>query len=581
MFLNFRENVLKYFKCIDDLNFLLEIEESKIISHVLKFDKLILGFFFLYLVLLNIFSLLLFQRRFISVRKEDFKYLRIALFPLKFFATKLDQVCLFIIYIHKFGKEKLIKRDLNSNVNKKYFKYIVVGSGPSGAITALELQKKFPNEVLIIERGSFYEPVSLKHSGDEIKNMWFRGGPNITYFKENISFASAKCFGGGSEINSGIFHEPDEKFFDKWTSEFKTLDLSINQINKYLQKVKVLVNDISTENVKFEEIFNQISLDKSNESEKLNKFYKDRNNKNSMSKTLLNEYINLGGAVILNREVENLYRKDDKWTLQVNKSGNFEEYSCDYLFLCCGSIFTNSLLLKSRICLNHKKTLRSFKFHPMIKIITKYKNNLQEVNEEVISNQILNKNLDFIIGNASSSVQFLLSSFVKNDKLKNFISESWKKMKIFHLTFSLGRGRIILLPFMKNPILFYFINKKEKRIMNKSFQMFFKSICKTDVEYVIPVCKEFENSENFFLRKKSYNGNHIKGFQLSSVHVLGGVTMGEGKNCIADSYGKIKDYKNLFVNDSSLINTNLLKNPQGTIMSIAYRNIDNFIKNND
>ena len=37
----------------------------------------------------------------------------------------------------------LIKRDLNSNVNKKYFKYIVVGSGPSGAITALELQKNF------------------------------------------------------------------------------------------------------------------------------------------------------------------------------------------------------------------------------------------------------------------------------------------------------------------------------------------------------------------------------------------------------------------------------------------------------
>ena len=31
--------------------------------------------------------------------------------------------------------------------------------------------------------------------------------------------------------------------------------------------------------------------------------------KNSMSKTLLNEYINLGGAVILNEEVENLYRK--------------------------------------------------------------------------------------------------------------------------------------------------------------------------------------------------------------------------------------------------------------------------------
>ena len=98
--------------------------------------------------------------------------------------------------------------------------------------------------------------------------------------------------------------------------------------------------------------------------------------------------------------------------MQVNKSGNFEEYSCDYLFYVASSIFTNSLLLKSRICLNHKKP-EIFKFHPMIKIITKYKNNLQEVNEEVISNQILNKNLDFIIGNASSSVQFLLNSLLK------------------------------------------------------------------------------------------------------------------------------------------------------------------------
>ena len=55
--------------------------------------------------------------------------------------------------------------------------------------------------------------------------------------------------------------------------------------------------------------------------------------------------------------------------------------------------------------------------------------------------------------------------------------------------------------------------------------------------------------------------------------------MGEGKNCIADSFGKVGNVDNLYVNDSSLINTNLLKNPQGTIMSIALRNVDHFLKN--
>ena len=55
--------------------------------------------------------------------------------------------------------------------------------------------------------------------------------------------------------------------------------------------------------------------------------------------------------------------------------------------------------------------------------------------------------------------------------------------------------------------------------------------------------------------------------------------MGEANGCTTDSFGKIKEYRNLYINDSSLINNKLLKNPQGTVMSIAYRNIENFVKN--
>ena len=55
--------------------------------------------------------------------------------------------------------------------------------------------------------------------------------------------------------------------------------------------------------------------------------------------------------------------------------------------------------------------------------------------------------------------------------------------------------------------------------------------------------------------------------------------MGEKNSCTTDSFGKIKEYKNLYINDSSLINNKLLRNPQGTVMSIAYRNIENFVKN--
>ena len=43
---------------------------------------------------------------------------------------------------------------------------------------------------------------------------------------------------------------------------------------------------------------------------------------------------------------------------------------------------------------------------------------------------------------------------------------------------------------------------------------------------------------------------------------------------------KLINIEHLFINDSSLISENLLKNPQGAIMSIAKRNINHFIKEN-
>ena len=73
--------------------------------------------------------------------------------------------------------------------------------------------------------------------------------------------------------------------------------------------------------------------------------------------------------------------------------------------------------------------------------------------------------------------------------------------------------------------------------------------------------------------------NNINKVNFSAVHILGGVRFGESQICEADSFGKIKNYSNLYVNDSSLINFPLLKNPQGTVMIIAYRNILNFLKN--
>ena len=86
------------------------------------------------------------------------------------------------------------------------------------------------------------------------------------------------------------------------------------------------------------------------------------------------------------------------------------------------------------------------------------------------------------------------------------------------------------------------------------------------------------NFDNYIKRIESIK--KINDIKFSSVHILGGVKSGENSICEFDSWGKFKSSSGLYVYDSSLINHKLLKNPQGTVMSISNRNVNKFIKEN-
>jgi choline dehydrogenase-like flavoprotein len=65
---------------------------------------------------------------------------------------------------------------------------------------------------------------------------------------------------------------------------------------------------------------------------------------------------------------------------------------------------------------------------------------------------------------------------------------------------------------------------------------------------------------------------------LTTVHAFSTCPMGERVDrCAADSYGKIFNYENLFINDASMLPESPGINPQGTIMALARRNVLHFI----
>ena len=486
-----------------------------------------------------------------------------------------------ILILHQETSENIVKINIKESVDPEYIENIVIGSGPSGSVTASEL-KKNDLDTILIEKGFSSETSISKHPGEEFLEKWNSGGLNATIGNANMQYASAECLGGGSEINSGLYHEPPERFLNDWSNDFKVKNLNKKDLienNNYIQKFVTTEKKILEDSISSKIITSADSLNW--KKEYVFKFEKSENNKsikNSMTKTILKEYLNNGGKILLNSKVDKIVRKKNLWLLYYLHNNNRKLIKGKNIFICCGSPYTYFLLNKSNLLKKINKNYMTF--HPMIKIIANYKNNL---NKEFISNlQVTEFIPNFIIGHAASSKQFLKISSFKNKELYDQIEQFHNRMVIFHCTFSLGEMKSFNIPFLKEPIISYNFNKADLNIIKNGIDKLLKLIFESGASSAYPIFNKIAKIKKYDPNFTS-KINKVSDIKFSSVHLLGGVPMGEDRNiCQVDSFGKLlnDNFPNLYINDSSLISNKLLYNPQGTIMTIALRNIKNFLINN-
>jgi choline dehydrogenase-like flavoprotein len=65
---------------------------------------------------------------------------------------------------------------------------------------------------------------------------------------------------------------------------------------------------------------------------------------------------------------------------------------------------------------------------------------------------------------------------------------------------------------------------------------------------------------------------------VMTVHLCSTVPMGDDRaTCGANSFGRVHGYRNVWVNDASLLPSAPGVNPQGTVMAFALRNAEHFV----
>ncbi len=553
-------------------------EKRLIFLHFLKAQQVIHIFFFIYFYILNLISICFFFKFFSNIDNKKCYKIFTHLNKFKFLnSNKIVELIHAISVLVTEDNEKIhVEKKSNFSIKENDFiENIVIGSGPSGSITALEL-KKNNLDILLIEQGYKCSLPKTKHPGNEFLYKWKFSGLSGALGNPELQYASAECYGGGSEINSGLYHEIDNRFVEEIT---KKNDLKIKVDSKFLNEITDIDEIEKKPLVQLRNYLKEGAKKLNYKNEDVQRFINKEGNdisKNSMTKTLLKKYEKLEGKFILGYKVTGISEEKNKCKIILQKRNEKFSIYCKNLFVCCGAPYSLNLLKKSKII---KQNINdNFHFHPMFKVIAKFPKKVNDIESlDVISSQITEFYPDFLFGNAASGKKFLKIATFSDEKAYQDVEKNFEYMSIFHSTFSMGKCELKKLPFINEPLAFHHLDKEEifkiKDGIKKMINFLF--ICGADYIYLF---NEKITGYNQMKIEKILRKNKIS---LSAVHLLGGLSFGSKSNCPLDINGKIKNINsNIYVNDSSLITENLLKNPQGAILTLAKNNITNFISLN-
>ncbi len=476
-------------------------------------------------------------------------------------------------------------KNLNSFNEIKDFdiENIVIGSGAGGSTTAFELFKQ-KKECIILEDGPNVNDLDFSNVGKNIIKLYKNNGATPLISNNGgpiIGYGQGSCIGGSTYVNAGYFSNTPEWIFDKWSEENKTI-LEFDHFNNLIDEIKSEIK-VNTDQLTSIDNDSKILFEKSKkinwQIEKCERYSSGivGEEKQNMNKTYLsylseNNVNILHDAKVLKINTQNGEAK----SLIVENKLNSKKHKFNFknLFICCGPINTPFLLQNNKLITNHHN---NFEFHINFKIIVKFKkpinfNKSMEYNPDHPVSIYFMREFEkegTLLSAANSELPYILATASHfNDEIKKDIIKNHDHygMYIYQIkSNSYGKIKSIL----NNPYVSYSFEEKDILEIKKAIERTSKLFFDDDVDFILyPI----ENSGNVKSQKEAINLSQNfkkKKLHLVSVHGMSSMRYMPDKDGLTDLNGKLKDFKNIFITDASIIPGNTGESPQATIMTFS------------
>ncbi len=464
-------------------------------------------------------------------------------------------------------------------MKKNNYKVIIIGSGPGACVTGDILAEK-GIDVLMIEKGSNSQINEMKSFGtDEINKKYKNAGMTVAYGETLINYAEGSCVGGGSEVNSGLYHRIPISKLEEWENKnnfnFDRASLNDsyeaieNQINvSYMPKFQD-----QRASLKLKEGCDKLNWDCS----EIPRWYKydSKGNgiKQSMTETLIPKYLNNGGELVTKTEVLSFSEFNNKVNVKVKHQDKIKILTSDFLFVSAGAINSPHIMLKSGLKKNIGKTL---KLHPTFKFISQFDEEVNSNINGVHVHQVKEFSPKISMGCSISTKGMLAVGLNDSNNLKHI--SSWKKMSTYYsMICPEGVGSVTNLPFFKSPFVRFSLTKNDYENLYSGIEKLAQILFNAGAIKLFPSVNSNLIIESIDDIKKIRNLSKNK-LNLMTIHLFSTIPMGGVKSVHPLSpEGFLYENNSIYVSDGSMLCDSPSVNPQGPIMAIARMNAINFL----
>ncbi|MFN7937884.1 MAG: GMC family oxidoreductase [Bryobacteraceae bacterium] len=463
------------------------------------------------------------------------------------------------------------------------YENIVIGSGPGGATTA-HLLAESGKQVLMLEEGPHLPLESCPpFSMDEMTQKYRAGGLNPALGDAKVAFAEGRTVGGGSEINSGLYHRTPDEILDRWRSEFLLRDTTSHDLlphflySEQSLEVGTYPGPIPLASRKLEQGAKHLGW----KVLEVPRWFKydgttgpdgcPRGTRQSMTKTFVPRALKAGASLLSDSRVQRLRRDGNRWMLDILQRGKSLKIEANTVYVCGSAIQTPLLLRRSGITRNVGNTLA---MHPTVKAVALFD---EAVNHEALGvavHQVKEFSPRIGFGCSISSQPHLALALSDYASCNALVQSNWRHMAIYYAMITgPATGRIRGIFGLPDPLIRYQLTPQDLRDLAKGLRKLSQLLLAAGARIVLPSLaggREIQAEDELTKIPGTLTASRSN---LMTIHLFSSCPMGEDRGrCAVDSFGRVHGVPGLIVNDASIIPTAMGVNPQGTIMALARRN---------